>query len=662
MKRPPADKPELLRWLQMQGDADRRILAQLWTLPPDSDAAALYRALTEPDRVVAQWSRLSDVERAAMTRVLQDGGALPAAILQREWGTVRDSARFSNPRAYLQALEQPASPAERLYTMGLLVRDHDDRGPLFRVLNDLRRLLPAVEPRDACLRVIPAPEPDAPELAAPEAAERTVIALLELAYEVSLKTLDDGALNKASLVRLAARVAPGSNLSGIRREADWPWVALLRASAAEAGLLRRTTDGTLHVAGPAMAWLKGSRAERLAALVRGWVGAGFNELTLLGGLSLRSLPLDLRLPESRQSLLHLLASLPAGPWLRLDEIVSEVERVEPDFLRRNGRYDSWLLYDASGKLVAGRESWPLVEGVFVRAAILAVLRWFGLVDVAGAGQLDIISFNPLAAHIIQGAPPPPEQPSEPLTVQGTFEIVCPPGASLWAHFQLQRIAELVGDNAAAVFRLTRRSVLAAAEHGIGAEDILRFLTENARGPVPQGVAAYVHEWSRQVGQLQVEEMVLLRADDPLRLLEVRRSRGVDLSLVEELTPTAWKVSPGDLPALLQQLQRAGFSITGSQEPAGRVHGSDKAALSEYDLKALVTAAYAYAHICSDLGLPSEVSASMLMRLRKLVPSRHAEAARRAAEELSCRVLARKQGETVRPDADRADLAERDHCA
>src|SRR5919199_2693178 len=167
MKRPPADKPELMRWLQMQGDADRRILAQLWSLPPESDPASLYRSLSDPERVLQQWERLSEAERAALTRVLQEGGSLPSAILQRTWGPVRDPAHFANPRAYLQALEAPASPAERLYMMGLLVRAHDDRGPIFRVLNDLRKLLPAVEPPDNTLRVDPVPEPLEPELASP---------------------------------------------------------------------------------------------------------------------------------------------------------------------------------------------------------------------------------------------------------------------------------------------------------------------------------------------------------------------------------------------------------------------------------------------------------------------------------------------------------------
>jgi hypothetical protein len=131
------------------------------------------------------------------------------------------------------------------------------------------------------------------------------------------------------------------------------------------------------------------------------------------------------------------------------------------------------------------------------------------------------------------------------------------------------------------------------------------------------------------------------------LLELRKARGVDLSSVEELTPKDWKVEPGDVPALLQQLQRAGLSIAvdGKKSPGARPAAS-KSALSEHDLKALVTAAFAYAHVCAELGIPCEVSTSMLMRLRKLVPSRHAEAARHAAEELRRRLHDREAGGEV----------------
>jgi len=279
-----------------------------------------------------------------------------------------------------------------------------------------------------------------------------------------------------------------------------------------------------------------------------------------------------------------------------------------------------------------------------------VLHWLGLTDAGGTELLETIRLTPLAAHLLQGAPPPAEPAYEPLSVQGTFEVVCPPTAAPLARFQLARMAEMVSEDAAAIYRLTRRSVMRAAEQGTTAVDILRFLEEHGRGPVPQAVATYMYEWAAQIGQIRLEETVLLRADDPLHLLQVRRARGVELPPIEELTPAVWKVAPGDTPALLQQLERAGFSVArDGQVDAGAASTHAKGALSEHDLKALVTAAYAYVKICADHEWPCEISSSMLLRLRKLVPSRHMEAARRSAEELSRR-LGAHEAEDEQPAA------------
>lgn len=615
----------------MLGDADRRILAQIWGMPPDSDPHALVVSMTDAERVQEQWQRLAPDEREALTRVLQAGGALPVAILQREWGVVRDPSQFANPRAYLQSLAAPSTPAERLFMMGLLVRGHDERGSVFRVLNDLRRLLPTPPPRDLRLRVKPITAPEQFETGAPEVLERTVLVLLLLAYEGALTTLADGALNKASLVRVASRLKLDSDLRGTRREPDWRWIALVRPLVVEAGLLRRTSDGLLHVGPAALDWLGAARAERFATLVRAWAASPINELTLMCGLSVRNTPWMIRLPESRRTILDLLRSLPVGRWLPLKQVVGEIERVEPDFLRRDGRYDTALIYDYRGELVAGREAWPRVEGEFLRTLLLGILNWLGLTDAASQPEA-ALRLTPLAAYILQDGPPPAEPAAEPLSVQGTFEVVCPPGASPLARFQLARIAEPVQDDAAAIYRLTRRSVVAAIERGIDADAILRFLEEHGRAPVPQGVATYIREWAGHVGQLQIEEVALLRSDDPLRLVEVRRARGIDLPPVEELTPTTWKLAQGDVGTLLAQLQRAGWSVATNGKTASgpAAAGARKGAISDHDLKAMVTATYVYAHICAELGLPCEISSSMLMRLHKLVPSRQIEAATQAA--------------------------------
>ncbi|HSH78672.1 MAG TPA: helicase-associated domain-containing protein, partial [Herpetosiphonaceae bacterium] len=424
----------------------------------------------------------------------------------------------------------------------------------------------------------------------------------------------------------------------------WPWVAVFRVLALEAALLTRGGDGVLHLSREATGWLRLPRPERLAALFRAWRrAASLDELALFAGLNWRSQPFALRLPESRATLVELLASLPPGEWLPVEAIVAEIERVEPDFLRRDGRYDRWLVYDEHGQLLTGRDSWGRIEGTFIRAALWRTLHWLGLVDLGCTEVLDTIRLTPLAAHVLQGAPAPVEPAPEPISVQGTFEVICPPGASLYARFQLGRIADRVSDDAAAVFRLTRPSIVRAGENGIGVEDVLRFLEEHGRAPVPQAVAAYIREWAGHVGRLRLEEAALLRADDPLRLVELRKVRGVTLPPVEELTPTTWKLPPGDVGSLVQQLDKAGFGVEGGAAARGPAAKTSARPISDHDLRALVTAAYAYATACAELGLPCEVSDAMLMRLSKLVPSRQFDAAYRAAQTLRASIGERHAG-------------------
>jgi hypothetical protein len=310
----------------------------------------------------------------------------------------------------------------------------------------------------------------------------------------------------------------------------------------------------------------------------------------------------------------------------LDDTIAEIERVEPEFLRRDGRYDTWLVYDEREQLVSGLQHWWRVEGCFVQLVVVHVLHWLGLVDLSH-DEPCMFQWTSLGAHLLHDAPAPPERPAAPLIVQATFEIICPPGASLLARFQLGRVAELSGEDTATLYRLTRRSVLRATERGIGPEDILRFLEGHGRGEVPQAVASYVREWGGQVGQLRLEEAALLRSNDPVRLVELRRTR--DLPPIEELTPLVWSVAPGDVATLVDQLDRAGFSIQNTvDDPC--IDGSP---FSERDLKTLITAAYVYARVCAEVDLASDVSAAMLARLRKLVPSRDVAAAQQRAEQV-----------------------------
>lgn len=628
-----ARQPELLRLLELLSPTDRRVLAQLWDAP-SPEALTLLNIMTDADRVNRQWTRLSDHERAAMTRLLQDDGARPVAVFQREFGEVREPSHFEHPRAYLQALHGPATPTERLYSMGFFFRAYDERGPIYKIPNDLRPLLPQVPPRDRSLHVAPAS--DLINMQLPQLwAEQVVLALLTLSYRGELKTLEDGALNKASLNTLG-RVLDYADRKSMRREADWPLVAFCRASIVEAGLLRRADSGELRPTPPALDWLQAPRSQRSQQLLDGWCASAIDDLTLLCGLRWKGgAPYTLNRSATRRNLLGVLGALPSNEWLPLHEICAEIQRVEPDFQRRDGRYDSWLLYDQQDRLVSGWQQWDRVEGQLIREVLRGPLRWLGAIELSSDGLF--VRITPLGAHLLHPegsrAPAPLDPPPAPLIVQSTFEVLCPPDASLYARFQLARVADLVQPGTVAVYKLSRAALLSAAERGIEAADVLRFLEQHAASPLPPAVIYTLGEWGGQTEQLRLESAVLLHAADPIVMARVRALKLAPLDDHEPLTPTLLALTPGAADDVAARLRQAGFGVRDERiDP--------QMPLGDRDLRALVSTALTHARLCALLDLPCEITPAMLQRLRQLVPPRHVAAAEQSAAEFVQQVMAR----------------------
>lgn len=623
MTRPRSIKPELPRLLDLMSPVDRRVLAQFWGAS-SPDPAALIAVMTDPTQVEMLLSRLTDADRAALTRVLQEDGALPVAVLQREYGGVRESGGFEHPRAYLEALRGPATPTERLFSVGLIFRSHDERGAIYRIPNDLLPLLPPVPPRDRTLLVTPE---TLPPLAAPLTlkAEELVIVLLTLAYRGELKALDDGGLNKASLVKLARHMPATPNLRTLRRETEWPFVAVVRTMAVEAGLLRRTSGGELRPTAQALDWLKAPPAQRAQRLLNGWCISTLDDLTILCGLRWKGgAPYTLNRTATRRNLLRLFGTLPPATWLSIDAIVAEAQRVDPDFQRRDGRYDTWLLYDAYDRLVSSWEDWPLVEGALIRAALCQPLRWLGATEVDESERS--VRLTALGAHLLADAPEPPELPPPPLIVQSTFEVLCPGSASPYARFQLGRFAELKQSGPLAIYALTKPALLAAAERGITPRDALRFLEEHAAEPLPPAVAYTIFEWGGQSDQVRLEDAVLLTSADPVVLAQIRAMKGLGLSNVEPLSPTLLRVPDGMADEVAEGLRRAGFGVRDERiDP--------HLPLDDRELRALVTAAVVYTLICAEFGLPAEITPALLQRVLKLAPLRIVQAAEQHAATL-----------------------------
>jgi hypothetical protein len=613
----------LRRWLAARGASERALLARLWSLPADAGRSpeALAGAMLEPAAVARLIASLSSRERAALALVQQNGGSLRAPVLEREYGGIRSHADYPNPRAYLLALEQPPSPTERLWTLGLLIGDQGSAQGLgdrseYKVPADLLPLLPPVPERDRALRLAPAPEPAEVSLGEASFLERNALLLLSLGQDGLLEVIPSGGMNKASLARIAKQWNPKDTFKGAWREEHWPYMQFVRRVAEGAGLLRVGADARLRPTREALDWLKLSLLERARRLLDGWVVSAWDELASFGGIKVqRAYFRDL--PLAKRAVLRLLGQLPPGAWVGYDAFVAEVKRVEPDFARPDGRYDTWGLLSYTRQPINGFEFWDQVEGRQLIDIAGGTLRWLGLTDVGLAGEAAVsFRLNPLGAALIAGAARPPEMPAEPLVVQPNFDVIAPAYASPYARFQLGRIAERAGGDreTAEVYKLGKRSVQAALERGITFDDMLRFLSEQGGREPPQNVVASLREWAGQHGQLALRRAVLLEADDPALLEQIRRDRRVRMPSVEPLTDTAWLVREGDAPELAERLRKAGFGLAGDGD-------SPQAPLREHDMTVLFAALDFYTRACSALDIEGDASDAMRRRVARLLSDR-----------------------------------------
>ncbi|HEX8242345.1 MAG TPA: helicase-associated domain-containing protein, partial [Longimicrobium sp.] len=106
----------------------------------------------------------------------------------------------------------------------------------------------------------------------------------------------------------------------------------------------------------------------------------------------------------------------------------------------------------------------------------------------------------------------PEPGGGEVVVQPDFGIVFLAPAPR-AEAELARIAERTGSGVGSLFRLTRASVLRAAEQGMSAAQLLGTLESVSRSGVPDNVARQVRDWMKAVRTIRIAPAVLVDCPD-----------------------------------------------------------------------------------------------------------------------------------------------------
>lgn len=152
----------------------------------------------------------------------------------------------------------------------------------------------------------------------------------------------------------------------------------------------------------------------------------------------------------------------------------------------------------------------------------------------------------------------PEAGGGEVVVQPDFEIVFLAPAPR-AEAELGRIAERTGAGVGALFRLTRASVLRAAEQGMTAAQLLKTLETVARGGVPANVERQVKDWMKAVRTIRLAPAVLVDCPDAETAGRVRALGGAHVTAV---TPTLLRLQADakTRAALVKRLREKGIFV------------------------------------------------------------------------------------------------------
>ncbi|MFP4394510.1 MAG: hypothetical protein ACLFTI_04520 [Anaerolineales bacterium] len=519
-----------------------RAIAEQWQIELTADrradvAAELTDEMARIENVERAWRALTEQQQAALTDLLQRGGAIPWLIFSRRWGDVR---AVGPGRLEREALwRDPISPAEGLWYWGFIQRafapQEDDQVEMAFVPEELQLYLPTPPPLE-----IPPPEPAAPPQHILPGDD----------------TLADALVTRwARLQSQRSQPAPDHDPASAE--------ALLETLALEQGWIRVDEQGRRHpVAEPMLAWLRADPWAQWTALVEAWLSSRrWNDLAAVPTLSPGP---DAGWPNdplaTRRNFLAVMEHCAADVWYDLTAFVTYIKTHAADFLRPTGNYDVWALRDAaSGEMLRGFTAWEAIEGAWVRFVITGPLHWLGLVDLGretptSAPDAFHIRSNGAGAALLLDAPPP-DLPTPPPVQLGDAGVLRAPRRRRYERFQLSRVARALGrrDNYYD-YRLTPTSLARARRQHIPLDRLVDFLTEALGHDLPEPLRAAITQGYEQGEQARVAPALLLQVHDPALLEQPGLARWIR----KQLGPRTAVIREADRERVIAYLIEAGI--------------------------------------------------------------------------------------------------------
>jgi len=564
---------------------------------------ALARLLITPEFASRLLGTLTPLGRRLL-RVASAGEKVPLAALllagqdaEHDEATVRQTARALLDQALLIVeqprssgskvcldLDQPSAPFFSVWTPQAI------RDTLLMVDDDLPPLRPLTEP------------PATVETGSFAALRRDLYLVLRFLRGAGLRLTRLGEPHRADLRKLYAALqpgaAPGRGEAMGQREGSVAF--MLRLLAATEMTLEE--EGYLRAAPRSDTFLHESEYDAALLLYAAWLDLDWSEFARLPGLVAEpwsySGPGDIpnagRIARARRQIAALLTVVPDG-WVAFAELSARLRQIAPEFLIDRvpdfpPSYYNYYSYYGQDNYYAARQAteqhyyrgfaradlrsrdrrlrkdqdWDEVEGAFVVQVLGESLRWLGVVDVgigtgAGGDAPLAVRLTELGRRILRqdAEVAAPVAGGVSLIVQPNFEVlVLDALGNLDLVARLDAFADSQSLDRAAVYTLTRASIVRGLARGLGEEQIVATLEGGAASPLPQNVRQTIADWAREFERVHLlRDVAVLEAPDTTTLDRWLADPALAGGVARRLTPTVALLHEGAPTGIIEALER-----------------------------------------------------------------------------------------------------------
>ena len=263
--------------------------------------------------------------------------------------------------------------------------------------------------------------------------------------------------------------------------------------------------------------------------------------------------LDLRAEVTR-----LYLSLPEG-FVPLEAFLKYARRVDNPFLGPGAKPGSGSYWGGRTPL---RNEWERVWGEILAGFLAGRLAPLGGARLGRTPRGELCFALTGVGRYLLGAAGEFEYGEEAqaqVVVQPDFEIVfLAPAPQVEA--QVARFAERVGKGPGVMFRLTRASVLGAAEAGTTERQIVETLRSASTRDLPANVVRQVHDWLAGVRRVRMRPAVLVECPDAETAARVQAAAGKQLRRVTDTLLELAVTTRGERSAVLKKLRAAGVFV------------------------------------------------------------------------------------------------------